>query len=596
MHARKRLRTAAALIALGATVGLACLSVAATTAGARDSSGDAGTARKDTLIVGQFRAPTGYLGNVYVAASDAFVSDGVHQLVYEPLFYLNPETGKEEPWLATGFTYNKSSTQITITLRKGVRWNDGVPLTSKDAVFTMNQILKTKPAPFRAGNIQASVASVRAAGPYAFVVQLKTANPRFIYTDLSSYIYTSNFTVLPEHIFRGQNFKTFTDFDLKKGWPIGTGPYRVTSASQNAVTLTRNDGWWAAKIGFSKAPAPKRVIFTNPGPEDTAVSNLAHNALDYAGLGVPTVAGFITAQKQNPKLVNWNGTLGWDDPCPFSLTLNTLNQPWNDPQMRWALNYSLSKSRFSQLFNSPGAATPAVTTFPAYKPLNALIAKNSDLLKKYPTTKYSPQIAAQILQSKGYKLTGGKWVGSDGKPLTVTVNIFSAAALGPVWQNADALVQQELEQAGFTVDMQPGDFNAIIAARNDGVAKKATWDAQSWFECGSLTDPWATLNRYTNALGNDNAGNWTNSQYNSIVRQIGLLQPTDKRIPGLFRRAFEIYLRELPVIGLNQRPTPVVANTTYWTGWPTAKNPWQVPAAWWQDFHQVVLHLKPAKG
>jgi peptide/nickel transport system substrate-binding protein len=593
MHRRKRTRLGLTVTALTVAAGLACALVAATAATARTA---ASIPRKDTLIIGQFRPPTGYIANPYLGASDSLVSDGVHQLVYEPLFYDNAETGKEEPWLATGFSYNKTFTQLTINLRKGVKWNDGVPLTSKDAVYTMNQILATHPTPWRSGNIQTSVASVKAKGPYAFVLTLKAPNPRFVYTDLSTYIYTSNFQVLPWHIFHTQNFTTFNDFDLAKGWPIGTGPYRVTAASQNSVTLTRNSNWWASKTGFSPAPAPKQVVFTSPGPEDTAVANLEHNTIDYAGEIVPTVAGFITAQKANPKLVNWAGQLGWDDPCPFSLTFNTNNAPWNDPQMRWALNYSLNKTQFSSLFNTPGPATPALTTFPAYAPFDTLLKQNADLFKTYPTTKYSPSTTAQILQAKGYKLTGGKWIGPDGKPLSVTVNIFNAAALGPTWQNADDLVQQNLQQAGFTVNMEPGDFNAIIAARPSYSATKATWDMQSWFECGSLTDPWATFNRYTNFPGNDNGGQWTNAQYNAIVQQMGQLPPGDKRIAGLFRKALTIYLHDLPVIPLIQRPTPVVFNTTYWTGWPTAKNPWTVPAPWWQSFHQIVLHLKPAKG
>jgi peptide/nickel transport system substrate-binding protein len=579
-----------------ALAAVAILSVLVATAVAAPRREAASIARKDTLVVGQFRVPTGKIGNPYVAASDAFVSDGVHQLVYEPLFYLNPQTGKEEPWLATGFAYNKTFTKISITLRKGVTWNDGVPLTSKDAVYTINQIIKTKPTPFRAGNIQASVASAKATGTNTFVVNLKQPNPRFVYTDLSTFIYTSNLTILPEHVFAGKNFKTFTDYDLKRGLPVGTGPYRVTATSQNAVTLTRNENWWAAKTGFSKLPAPKQVVFTNPGPEDTAVSQLEHNQLDYSGLNVPTVAGFITAQKQNPKLENWDGDLGFHDACPFSLTVNTKLAPFDDPQMRWAVSYAINKNQFSELFNSPGAPTPAATPFPDYPALTAYIDKNKDLLQKYPTLTYSTDQAAKILQAKGYTNKGGKWYGSDGNPLTVTVNIFSAAALGPAWENADALVKQNLEQAGFTVNLQPNDFNGVIAARNDGVAGKATWNVQSWFECGSLTDPWSTLNRYSSALGNDNAGGWSNAEYNSIVQQMGQLRPTDARIPGLFRRAFEIYLRELPVIPLIQRPEPVVMNRAYWTGWPTAATPYEPPAAWTQYFHQVVLRLKATGG
>jgi peptide/nickel transport system substrate-binding protein len=549
--------------------------------------------RKDTLVIGQFRAPTGYYGNVYVTASDPFVSDGVHQLVYEPLFYLNPNTGKEEPWLATGFNYNKSHTLLTIHLRKGVRWNDGRPLTSADAVFTMNQILSTHPTPWRAGNIQASVASVHADGRYAFTLKLKQPNPRFIYTDMSTSIYTSNFMILPEHVFRGQNFKTFTDFNLAKGWPIGTGPYKVVAANQNTVTFMRNPNWWAARTGFAKLPAPQKIVFTNPGPEDTAVSDLESNQLDYSGLSEPTVAGFISAHQKNTKLENWNGNLGYDDSCPFSLTMNTQASPWNSAQMRWALNYSINKKAFSEVFNSPGPATPAATPFPAYSALNKLLSANANaaLLKQYPTDEYSLKKAAQILQSQGYTMQGGKWT-KNGQPLTITVEIFNSAALGPAWATADTLLQQELQEAGFTVNLNPVDFNAAIADRSKG----SGWDAISWFECGSLTEPWATLNRYTNSLGNDNPVHWTDSQYDSIVADMGRLPTTSTKIPSLFTQAFRIYLQQLPVIPLVQRPEPVVMNQTYWTGWPTSRNPYESPAAWTQYFHQVVLQLKPAKG
>ena len=590
MQRRKRVRLGLTLTTFAVIGGLACALVAATAVSARTTGG----ARKDTLILGQFRTPTGYYGNVYVAASDPFVSDGIHQLVYEPLFYDNPETGKLDPWLATGFKYDRTFTHVTITLRKGVTWNDGVPLTSKDAVWTMREILSTKPTPYRTGNIQASVTAIRALGPYAFVITLKQPNSRFIYTDLSTYIYTSNFMIVPEHIFKGQDFKTFTDFNLKKGWPIGTGPYRVGSASQTAVTLTRNDEWWAAKTGFANLPAPKQIIYTSPGPEDTAVANLVSSKIDYSQGGTPTVAGFISAQKQNPKLENWNGLTGYDDPCPWSFTVNTQHAPWDDPSMRWALSYAINKTQFSQLLNTPGPPTPAISTFPPFPLLKSYLAANKDLFKKYPTLKYSPSTTAQILQAHGYKMSGGHWVGPNGSPLTLTVSIFNAAANGPVWQDADALIQQQLQNAGFTVKMVPGDFGGVVNERLAAPKNQADWALQSWFECGSVIDPWATLHRYANTGDPDgDPTNWANAKYSAIVNKIGQLAPTDPSIPKLFRQALTIYLQELPVIPLAQRPTPVVMNQTYWKGWPTAKDAYTSPAAHQQYFHEVVLHLKP---
>src|SRR5580658_3706925 len=103
-------RRALALLAIGAVITstVEFIGVAGVSA--------ANVSRQDTLVVGQFRIPTGYIGNVYVTASDAFVSDGIHQLVYEPLFYLNPQSGKDEPWLGTSFSYSKDYTQLTIDL------------------------------------------------------------------------------------------------------------------------------------------------------------------------------------------------------------------------------------------------------------------------------------------------------------------------------------------------------------------------------------------------------------------------------------------------------------------------------------------------
>ena len=112
MKHNKRLR-----LALLGFVLVASVATAAATAATSLSRQSTKVARKDSLILGQFRTPTGYYGNVYVAASDPFVSDGIHQLVYEPLFYDNPQTGKLDPWLATGFQYDKTYTKLTINLK-----------------------------------------------------------------------------------------------------------------------------------------------------------------------------------------------------------------------------------------------------------------------------------------------------------------------------------------------------------------------------------------------------------------------------------------------------------------------------------------------
>lgn len=560
---------------------------AATASGGSAKPAKASSARAGTLVLGQFRPATGKVGNPYVQASDALVSDGLHELVFEALFYVNYQTGKSEPWLATGYKYSDDNKTVTLTLRDDVKWNDGQPFTADDVVYTLQQIKKAK-APYRAANIQAAVKSVEETSPTEVVIHLKTPNPRFVDAELSAYVYTANFIPMPKHVFQGKDFDRFSFYSLSKGWPMGTGPYSLAKLDATSATLTRNEGWWAAKAGVAKLPAPQRVVYTSPGPEDSAVSGLETNKLDYAGQSVPTVAGFIAARKQNAKLVNWDGDLGWSDPCPFSLTVNTKNKPWDDPTMRWALNSAIDKDQFSQLFNNPGEPTPARSPYPEYPQLTKLLDANKDLFDTYKTLEHDPAKVEELLKSKGYTKDGAYW-SKGGKPLSLKLNLFNAAALGPVWGDVAQLLGQQLKEAGIKVDLQPGDFNLVASNRASG-----KFDAQSWFECGSVTDPWATLNRYTDAPGNDNAGKWSNKQFESLVTKMGELTPGDPQIQDLFHQAMDIWLKELPVIPLVQRPTPIVMNQTYWKNWPTSDNGYTQPAPWGMNFHQVITKLQPA--
>jgi peptide/nickel transport system substrate-binding protein len=569
------------------TVGALVLIAVAIAGGDDSTEPSAGDERAETLVLGQFLPPTGRVANPYLEAGDNLVSDGVWQLVLEPLFYFNYQTGESEPWLATGYEYSDDNKTITLELRDDVKWSDGEAFTADDVVFTLEQILAAR-APLRAENIKSSIDGVRKLSPTEVRIELEAASPRFVDAELSAYSFTANFIPMPRHIFRGRDFDTFDFYDLAKGWPVGTGPYALAKLGPSSTTFTRNEDWWAAAAGVEELPAPKRIVYTSPGPEDSAVSGLVDNRLDYAGLSVPSVAGFIAAHERNDKLVNWDGELGWLDPCPFSLTVNTSAEPWDDPDMRWALNAAIDKEQFSRLFNTPGEPTPARTTYPEYPRLTELLDANQALLDRYPTHRHDVPRAERTFRAKGYTKRDGVWTRA-GEPLTLRLSIFNASALGPVWRDAAQLLDQELGKAGIEVELEPADENAIYTTRAEG-----DFDVQTWFECGSVTDPWATLNRYTNAPGNDNAGNWSNREYERLVARMGELPPGDPGIQALFRRAMQILLRELPVIPLSQRPTPVVMNHTYWENWPTADNDYTHPPPWWMNFHQVITQLRPA--
>lgn len=58
------------------------------------------------------------------------------QSIYEPMFIYSATNSEITPWLATEWTANDDATQVTFTLRDGVKWSDGEALTAQDVVTT----------------------------------------------------------------------------------------------------------------------------------------------------------------------------------------------------------------------------------------------------------------------------------------------------------------------------------------------------------------------------------------------------------------------------------------------------------------------------
>ncbi|GCE23986.1 ABC transporter substrate-binding protein [Dictyobacter kobayashii] len=63
---------------------------------------------------------------------------GTQGFLYETLLFINRYTGDKTPWLASSYQQSSDLSSITFTIRDGVKWNDGQPLTSDDVVYTFD--------------------------------------------------------------------------------------------------------------------------------------------------------------------------------------------------------------------------------------------------------------------------------------------------------------------------------------------------------------------------------------------------------------------------------------------------------------------------
>ena len=66
--------------------------------------------------------------------------------VYEPLAFVDTlENAKATPWLATSWAWSDGNKTLTFTIRKGVKFSDGTPMTAADVAYTFN-LIKQVPA------------------------------------------------------------------------------------------------------------------------------------------------------------------------------------------------------------------------------------------------------------------------------------------------------------------------------------------------------------------------------------------------------------------------------------------------------------------
>lgn len=554
--------------------------------------------RNQTLIFDQQLSTSAALNaNPFVPATN--LGDGLDQAVYESLFYLNYQTGKLVPWLATGYKFNSNFTEVTITTRPGVTWSDGYPFTARDVAFTVNMLVSH---PNLLYSLAGTVKSATATNARTVVINLTKPDPNFVIDTFGVNIATST-VIVPQHIWQGKNPETFTYYDPAKGWPVGTGPYTLTKLTSTTAVFDRDPNWWAAKIHFHALPAPRRIEVIRAGTTDTTAALLRSNGLDVSRIYAPST--FLSVLHGDSHLISWSKSApyGWLDPCPHVFIFNTTVKPWNNPVLRQAVEHGFDRARLAQLAGD-GTALPAsflwVNQYPA---LAGYVEKNASALQK--GLAYDPSLSQKLFTQAGYKRgPNGYLVGRGGEPLKMQLVMLNAADGGAEWVTLSGYDAQALRSMGIDASVKSVSFSAYLNDLLDGnFGATETWD------CGSTSNPYQTMYNLSNSPRNyapigkplpsgNNAGDigrWTNSTFTSLVSKMGMTLPTDTaRLSSLFSLAVRIYLSQMPAFGLFEPTDPVVMNTTYWRNWPTASNPYVQPTYWWATFHQVLLALKRA--
>ena len=516
---------------------------------------------------------------------------GHYQACTEGLFYYNMIGDEFIPWLAESFEYNDDFTEVVVTVREGAKWSDGEAFDANDIAFTLNLLLGNAELS-RAGQIQDTVASVEVIDDLNVSIALTGVNPRFIFDNLT-FRADLGVPIAPEHVFSEQDAVTFGNYDPEQGWPLCTGPYKLVATTVEQKIWDIRTDWWAAESGFQELPRVERLIFLPGMDENTMVQLISNNEIDMAFSF--TATNMELAQSQNPAIITHRDDppFGFLDWWPISLGFNNTEPPFDDPNIRWAISYSLNRDEIIQ-FAFKNTTTAIKLPYPNYPGVGSFFSEVDDLLEEYNTTEFNLDKAAEIMEGKGYsKDDEGFWV-KDGERITFEIITFpqhpSTTPQAPV-------VTEQLRKAGFDASfLLPADFVTRIFT---GEAK-----AFLWGHGGSMRDPYTTLNnlyhiKHVKPTGESipatNLYRWSNQEFSDIVDAMRPLQSDDPELRAKFREAMALWLPELPDVMLVETVILLPMNTTYWTNWPNPDDPYVHEGFWHRTSLLLFTHLEPTQ-
>ena len=570
---------------------LACSLLLLSCGGAEDESGQKTRVnrvpRNRTLILGLTQMQDYDAFNPYIPG---VVSSTGSNFLFEPLYYYNAYSEKDNliPWLAESHQYNEDYTEVTVTIRKGVEWSDGEPWTAADLVFTINMLKGNAPELILSTDMKTWVEEATVVDDLTARIVLTAPNPRFIFSYFTD-CFVNGVRIVPEHIWKGQDAKSFKNFDLAKGWPVVTGPYRMAISTPEQRVWDLRAEWWAAKTGFQTMPKVERIIYLNFGNEAKWVQQLLTNEID-SSVDLRPV-NIESVLEENPNVSTWTGRkppYGYLDWWPLSLGFNNQEEPFSDSEIRWAINFAINRKQVVDV-GWHGAGDYTLHPYPEFPPLMRYIDKIQDLFEKYQLNTYDLAKSAEIMERKGWSKNEEGFWSKDGKSLKFVIDVFPN-----LFQDFTPVLVEQLRQAGF---------EASFRATNDAYTRMTQGTARAFVmgHAASVRDPYFTLRLYHSRFvqPTDTAAEyfwrWENAAFDKLVDRMAEVAPEDPELDELFHQAMDIWLRELPSIPLVQWYHRIPHNETYWKNWPTADNPYVNSAYWHRTWLLVLLNLEPVQ-
>ena len=392
---------------LALTAVMAVLSLLATACATSSAATSAQPVKGGNLTIGIDSYPSDL--NPYSPTID-IVSLQVLDSWFEFLVEPSQDGTKYVATLASGYTVSSDDTVYTFTLRQGVQFSDGTPMTTDDVVYSLHQAFEQSGS--QIGFLNSKVKSITAPDSHTVVVTLKTGWP-YLLSDLSGF----NAPILQSTLAKSQGLDAFMKH------PIGTGPFMLDSiVAGDSVKVTRNPHYWNPGKPYLDSLTFK-VINTDVGRTTALKGGLADVVSDPALNQLGALKNDSTVR-----------ILTFPASQVDSLLLNTKKSPLDNAKVRRAIALAIDRK---------GIVKTAL--FGTGKVANTFIVPPPSLTFQDPSFDgfpYDPAQAKQLLSQSG---------------VTLPVTIQAEFPPGALQDAVSTIVQQNLQAVGINLDIVRSD-------------------------------------------------------------------------------------------------------------------------------------------
>ena len=504
---------------------------------------------------------------------------GSQQLAIESVIYINLQTGQEELWQIDGFEYDEGFNGVTMSVRDGVEWSDGMPFTAHDIAFTLNMLLNGGADLRWAVDVQEWVASADAMNDKSVHITFNKPNPRFM-SQMFATLYWSVY-IVPQHIWEGQDPATFTNYDPDKGWPVFTGPYTLTSTTELETVWDRNDNWWGRQGG---AAHRRRGPQDAAGPAEAGAGGLRRRRerREASRQGHRQRAGHVLAHAAERLRAGQPGEPQHQGLVPrpaVRLLRPGAAAPGVQPQgprrstTRTCAGRSPTRLTARRSWSSPTRASPPSPTCSSRtrRPWTSSTSTPRTSLRSTPAKEFNLEKSAERMEAAGYsKNSDDLWADGDGNTVVMEIHVRGGEE---DQQRVAPILADQLRVAGFDSTFKITEAGAFF----DGIARGDILTNMQLVggNTVNVADPWGTWNllhsSHSKPIGEVATGQrsrFENAEFDAIVDAMAGLTTSDPEMKSLFYDSMEIILREMPIVSIVQTALLTPNNYTYWTNWP----------------------------